>query len=205
MQTMKQKLGLCICLFTLLALGACGGNHDAERPQHLQGDGTEEGTQAVQNTEMADRNQNTQPSEDQFDSSTAAESGYVFIDQNVIIAPDVLMAEIVEALGDAQSYYEAASCAFDGLDKIYGYGSYEIDTYPDEDGDRINVIILKDDLVSTVEGVIIGDPIEKVIETYGPCEAENGELVYPKGGMKLTFIVRDGIVASIEYRSTVLD
>ena len=47
---------------------------------------------------------------------------YSFSYNGVNIAPGDSFAEIQSRLGNPTSYFEAASCAFDGNDKIYTYG-----------------------------------------------------------------------------------
>lgn len=131
--------------------------------------------------------------------------GYVFAVQGVTVAVDSDAAETVAALGEPLSYFEAESCAFKGLDKMYTYSGFEIETYPTDNKDFVSNIRLKDDSVSTVEGLCIGDSLEKVQQTYGGGAEENGMVVYEKDGMKLCFIIKADEVASIEYRSTVLD
>lgn len=131
--------------------------------------------------------------------------GYVFAAQGVTVAVDSDAAETVAALGEPLSYFEAESCAFKGLDKMYTYSGFEIETYPTDNKDFVSNIRLKDDSVSTVEGLCIGDSLEKVQQTYGSGAEENGMVVYEKDGMKLCFIIKADEVASIEYRSTVLD
>lgn len=135
---------------------------------------------------------------------TAAARGYVLTVNNVTVEVDAEAAPIVEALGEPVSYFEAASCAFEGLDKIYTYNSFEIDTYPSQDRDLVSAVILKDDSIATAEGVCIGDSLEKLQEVYGEATLENGMLIYAKDGMKLCFIMQDDSVISIEYRSTAL-
>lgn len=132
--------------------------------------------------------------------------GYAFIYHDVVIEIDADVASILEELGEANSYFEAASCAFNGLDKMYTYSSFELDTYPVDDKDYVSMVLFKDDSIATAEGVSIGDPAEKVTEIYGEDAAkENGMLVYQKDGMKLCFIVENGSISSIEYQTTVLD
>ncbi len=132
--------------------------------------------------------------------------GYVFVVRDVTLEVDGDAAPVVEALGEPVSYFEAASCAFEGLDKIYTYNGFEIDTYPMQDKDMISSIILKDDSVMTAEGICIGDSLEKLQQAYGSGGTEEGGmLVYGKDGMKLCFILQGENIISIEYRSTVLD
>ncbi|MBQ7955641.1 MAG: hypothetical protein IJ282_07805 [Lachnospiraceae bacterium] len=140
-------------------------------------------------------------------SKEEAAKGYVFVYQGVSISADALAAPIVETLGEPVSYFEAASCAFEGLDKMYTYNSVEIDTYPDAEGaDRVSSIILKDDMVETPEGVSLFETKADMIAAYGEnYKEENGLLVYEKDGMKLCFILENDEIVSIEYMSTVLE
>lgn len=132
--------------------------------------------------------------------------GYAFIYQDVVIEIDAEAAPILEKLGEAKSYFEAASCAFNGLDKMYAYGSFELDTYPVDDKDFVSMVLFKDDSIATAEGVSIGEPEEKITEVYGEdAVKENGMIVYRKDDMKLCFIVEDEKIVSIEYQTTVLD
>ena len=143
---------------------------------------------------------------------TAADSGkgYTFVYQGVTVEIDADAAPILDQLGEPVSYFEAASCAFDGLDKMYTYHGFELDTYPDGDKDYVSGVILKDDSVLTAEGIGIGDTREELEQAYpgegaGAGQEENGMLVYEKDGMKLCFILQEDEIISIEYRSTVLE
>ena len=119
---------------------------------------------------------------------------------------DMEAQSVLKRLGEADSYFEAASCAFDGLDKKYTYESFELDTYPGEDTDHISAVLFRDDSVTTEEGIGIGDSQGDVFEVYGEdFLTENGMIVYRKDDMKLCFIITDEVVSSIEYRTTVLD
>ena len=149
----------------------------------------------------------TEPAKDNEDiEEDLGYKGYAFIYHDVVIEIDADAASILEELGEANSYFEAASCAFNGLDKMYTYSSFELDTYPVDDKDYVSMVLFKDDSIATAEGVSIGDPAEKVTEIYGEDAAkENGMLVYQKDGMKLCFIVENGSISSIEYQTTVLE
>lgn len=132
--------------------------------------------------------------------------GYAFIYHDVVIEIDAEAAPVLEQLGEANSYFEAASCAFNGLDKMYTYSSFELDTYPMDDKDYVSMILFKDDTISTAEGISIGDTIERVTEVYGEDSTmESGMIVYQKDGMKIGFVVDNGKISSIEYQTTVLN
>lgn len=110
------------------------------------------------------------------------------------------MAEALAALGEPQSYFEAESCAFEGLDKTYTYAGFVITTYPDGEQDFINSIRLTDDSTATREGVYIGCTADQVRAAYGDAEdGPVGALSYTKGDAALNFILEGDVVISIEY------
>ena len=178
----------------LLLLTACGG-------------GTSENTDGTSGAAGGDTPVPSVTETEDPASQEVTPRGYVFTADGTEIVIDAAAAPILASLGDADSYYEAASCAFDGLDKYYTYGSFEVDTYPDENGvDRISAVLLKDDLVSTAEGVSIGDSREAVTAAYGEGTENGSAVVYEKGGMKLMFIFdEDGAVESVQYQTKALD
>lgn len=131
---------------------------------------------------------------------------YVFEYKGVKIAPDMNTNEFLAALGDPLHYYEVKSCAFEGMDKIYTYTSFEISTYPNGANDLVSSIYFKDDTVTTQEGAYLGMAKSDVLALYGSNYIESaGAYVYSKGGMELHFIFDGETLASIEYVTTVLD
>jgi hypothetical protein len=62
------------------------------------------------------------------------------------------------------------------------------------------MVVLCDDTLSTPEGVAIGDSKEKVESTYG-ADGYNGinAYEYTKGDCKLTIIMENDLVSSIQY------
>lgn len=191
------KRGLAVLMAAgLLVLAGCG---DSERV--IDGDVVNVTTGSRAEESVAQQ-ESAQTPEQQVE--TATSKGYVFVTGGVTVEVDADMAPILQTLGEPVSYFEAASCAFEGLDKIYTYSSFEIDTYPLQDRDLVSAVVLKDDAVTTAEGICIGDSLEKLLETYGDGTQESGMLVYEKDGMKLCFILQDDSIISIEYRSTAL-
>ncbi len=128
----------------------------------------------------------------------AGSDAYVFQSGDVTIAMNAEAAPIVEALGEYDDYFESESCAFDGLDKQYTYGSFILKTYPLEDVDYVSSVEIRDDLVSTPEGISIGSTAEDVVAAYGE-PAEEGTYSYTKGDCTLLLLVQDGAVTSIQY------
>lgn len=193
---MCKRILAAFMALSLLALAGCG---DSERVIDGEVANVTTGSRAE---ESAGQQESAQVPEQQAE--TAAAKGYVFVAGGVTVEVDADMAPILQALGEPSSYFEAASCAFEGLDKIYTYSSFEIDTYPAKDRDLVSAVVLKDDSVTTAEGICIGDSLEKLQETYGDGIQESGMLVYEKDGMRLCFILQNDSIISIEYRSTAL-
>ena len=132
--------------------------------------------------------------------------GYSFEADGVSMMVDGPSDEIIKSLGEPLSYYEVASCAFEGLDKMYSYGSFELVTYTDEEVDYISEISLKDDSVTTVEGIYIGSDRASVIEAYGEDYTLDADsYIYVKGNSKLTFVITDDEVKAIRYNTMIFD
>ena len=182
---MKKNV-LVLTMMLAMVLCACGGSS-----KKIEG-------------EVNTSNEQTQETETTTEESAEAK-GYTYIYNDVVVEIDADAALVVEQLGEPLSYFEAPSCAFEGIDKIYTYSSFEIETYPMEGKDFVSMVTFKDDSITTPEGVAIGDSVDKVKEVYGECAEDGGMMVYEKDDMKLCFIVKDGAVVSVEYKSTVLD
>ncbi|MBQ7918851.1 MAG: hypothetical protein IJ324_02775 [Lachnospiraceae bacterium] len=141
-----------------------------------------------------------QESSQQSVEEQVAEPGYVYSQGGVDVAVNGEMAPIVEAWGEPDKYFESESCAFQGMDKVYTYGSVVINTYPENDKDYVLTIELKDDTITTAEGIYIGSSKEDVVATYGAATSETDvALVYDKGECQLTFFFEDDCVTNITY------
>lgn len=189
---------LVVVLMFALVLTGCGkektnDNANINEPTPVESQNNQ-ANQGAENNDKAETNKVTEP------------KGYVFEYNGVKIGMDMEAAPIIAALGEADSYFEAPSCAFEGLDKTYSYGSFEIDTYEQDGKDYISTIFFCDDLIETPEGVCLFETKEEMMKAYGEgFKEEFGMLVYEKDGMKLKFILDGDEITSIEYSSTVLD
>ncbi|MFI3213044.1 MAG: hypothetical protein R3Y24_06850 [Eubacteriales bacterium] len=131
---------------------------------------------------------------------------YCFVSNDVIIQVDADMDLLKVDLEESKSVFEAPSCAGEGVSYLYDFSSFEIETYPAEDGkNRIGYIYLKDDMVSTLEGIDLSMKKDDVILTYGTeYEEFDNQFVYEKEGTKLCFIFEEEQIISIEYRSALI-
>ena len=186
-----MKKIICLLIVAVLAAGvltACGSSDKKNSTKE---------TEAT--TTQAAGNDTTAPAADDGQAAAAADK-YTFVYKGTNIAMKAEAAPICEAMGDAKSYTEETSCAFDGLDKNYTYTSFIMTTYPDGDKDRVNSVTLLDDTVSTVDGICIGDSKDKVEEVYG-ADCFNGVNAYimAEGDAQLTVILDGDKVSSIQY------
>ncbi len=188
---MKRKLWTIFLIAALvLSLAACGGGGGSSQPGAA--------------SSQPDRSQSSASQSDSAVSTSSSSQGngserFEFLSGTTAISIDQDMADVLAALGEAQSYFEAASCAFDGLDKTYTYPGFVITTRPEETGDFVNSILLTDDSVTTAEGIYIGSTKDDVIAAYGESSGTEGVMNYTRGNTTLNIILKDDVVASIEY------
>ena len=140
------------------------------------------------------------------DTGSAKTEGYVCEAKGVKVVIDADMATVLSALGEASSYFEEASCAFEGIDKTYSYSGFEIKTYPSDSGDKIQGVFLTDDRVATAEGLRVGSTKADMESIYGTDYTVKGtEYAFEKGGMQLRVTLKDDVVNLITYASEILD
>ena len=102
--------------------------------------------------------------------------------------------------GLSYTYYEAESCAYQGLDKFYTFDSFEVLVNTDNGQDIITNISILDDLVEIPEGLRIGDSKGKMLEALGSDFENSGNIYrYLKDGTTLSIVIKEGSVSSIEY------
>lgn len=182
---MKCTLISVLLLALLFTLAACGGSEGKPSPQPPDAAPPAEGTEAPDAPAAP---------------APAAGSDYVPTSQNCPLPMNAEFAPLLDFLGEPDSYFEAASCAFDGLDKTYTYAGVEIITYPDEEKDYISSVRILDSSVSTPEGITIGSTQEDVAAAYGADFQELGrQYVYENGDAQLSILFEDGAAISVEY------
>lgn len=128
------------------------------------------------------------------------EENYSFTYNGTKITLGAEATSILNALGEPRSYTEEPSCAFDGVDKTYYYGSFYMSTYPLDGKDYVYSIWFADDSVATNDGIRIGTTKAQVEAICG-ADCFNGTNVYSQtqGITKLTILMEDGMVSSIQY------
>ena len=133
-------------------------------------------------------------------SNDPVQDSFSFTYKETKIALNAPAEAIIAALGEPSSYDESTSCAFEGLDKVYGYPSIYIQTYPLCGKDYIYGFWFVDDLVANDEGLFIGASLADVQALYG-TDGYNGTDTYQikKGSGALTILLENDVVTSIQY------
>ncbi len=125
---------------------------------------------------------------------------YVFSAGNVKIEIDADAAPILTSLGGWTAYDESPSCAFEGLDKVYTYSGFEMQTYPDGDRDFVYLVELYDDTVEGPEGLRVGSTAADVTAALGDADRQSGTAwIYNGDGMYLEILFRGDSVNKIRY------
>lgn len=127
--------------------------------------------------------------------------GYVYESKGLTMNIDGDVKDYVAKLGEPSGgYYEAKSCAFEGLDKFWYYDGFTLQGYQKDGADLLYAITFDDDTVKTKEGVKIGDAKEKMTSAYGTGFVQNGTIyAYSSGNMELQFTVKDDVIMGITY------
>lgn len=176
---MKKLIIFALTACMLLSLAACGAS---------------ETTGSTPDSSNTGSNQETTASAAENSDSFALEYKDAKITLHAPAAP------IVAALGEPVKYTESTSCAFEGLDKSYYYGSFYLETYPQGDEDFVYGWWFADDTLTTQEGIYIGASQAEVEKAYGTdCYNGTNAFVITKDSGTLTVILEEGAVSSIQY------
>jgi len=127
--------------------------------------------------------------------------GYGFTaDSGLRLGVGMPMDEAADKLGLPQSVQTSESCAFGGTDRAYAYPGFQVCTNDESGREQIYEITLTDDMYSTQEGIRVGTDTKQVTAIYGPSQGvDDALLCYRKDGMRLLFVIRDGVVSAIRY------
>lgn len=192
---MKRLWSLALALLLVLSLAACGGNQDPPGAGKSQGDKSQTGP-GNNSSGKTDTPDNAIP-------NPKAGSKLVFTYKDCPLPMNAEFGPLLAYIGQPESYFEAASCAFEGLDKTYTYSNFIVLTYPNEDDESIDYISsvrLVDSTISTPEGVSIGDKTSDVVAAYGNDYDDLGnQYSYCDGDTFLNFLLDGDTVISIEY------
>lgn len=179
---MKKILCMILALMMLMVLCAC----DGQKKDDDQGGKKTSSTGETKPTPPA--NEDGKP------------VGFTFTYNGKQIGLNMKMDDVKALIGQPTKSNTSDSCAFNGTDTTHYYDSVRITTSDDRGYEWIYEITLTDDLVETEEGICIGASAADVTAKYGNSQGSSDALlVYNKDGMKLMFVITDGVVTAIRY------
>lgn len=195
---MKKLIALMLCLLMVLSLAACGGEEPADEQMITRPAEETEAAAPEAEAEVPDETQ----AQAEVPAQSEAAGKYTFTVDGVELVPGAPFDPSV--LSDYDSVYEVPSCAIEGTDNLYSYGTYELTAFNDGTGEVIYSILLLDPNITTNEGLALGDGADKALEIYGDSYEEQGtSWVYTGEKGLLILIIQGDTVASIEYRMIV--
>ena len=204
---MKKLAFILILTFltsSLLLLTACGGEPEAvQPPQNTEPQETVENTPDEAPVITAAEPEASDDAAEVEDNEPAEQvlHDFTFKMGDVLIEMNQEITYVVERLGEPLGILERPSCAFDGMDIIYGYPDVEIFTYPIGNTNHVHTINFINDSPRTLEGGIrMGAPLQAVIDAYGEdFEYDTGMYTFQRGLTTLSFFIEDDIVWGITY------
>ena len=97
--------------------------------------------------------------------------------------------------------YTVPSCALEGTDNVYNYGTFEVTAFDAGEGEFIYSVYFVDPNLTTAEGLALGDPLDKAEALYGRNYAREGTAcTYTRTDTQLVLILQENSIVSIEYR-----
>ena len=135
--------------------------------------------------------------------ATVAQALY-FEAKGVTLRPGMEAAPVLTALGEPLGAFEADSCAYVGKDRFFHYPGFELTVNEISGVERITLITLVDDTVTTPEGLCIGGR-EQTVEALLGGQAREGYYTFDDGEVTLVVHVKEGqepgaFISAIEYR-----
>lgn len=125
---------------------------------------------------------------------------YVFVWDEAAIRPAEPAADVKAVLDRAKETGEAPSCAFEGMDKVFRYDGFEIQTGTWKGVEYVTGVILLSPDVATPEGLKIGMSLDDMLARYGDDYKEDfGQYIYEDEKVKLIMIVDADEVLTISY------
>ena len=109
--------------------------------------------------------------------------------------------DIISALGEPQSKREIGDCGGLGAQVEYTYPSVVIYVLESKtDGNIIDQITFRDDIISTPEGVCIGDTVADAKKALGAPTSESAKaLLYTSGKYTLKLSINGDAISEINY------
>lgn len=173
---------MCLICTTLLLLGLTGcGAPEADPDQVI--------TRAAGYDETADGEE----------TEVTGIVSYTFLFQDETVTPGKRLPEAVAQAASRED--QVTTCVGSGTETIYQYDGFDITVHNSGSTEYVYSVFFLSEIVSTREGIVIGDTAEKVQEIYGDPQDQGGlTWIYSDGDTNLIFLLSDETVVGIEYR-----
>ncbi len=186
---MKKALVLAMTVMLAASVAACGSSESTDASEQVI-------------TRSEDDEEDEESGEEEAVSAEEEESQeegvFSFEVDGVTLTPGEAFDASV--LPDADDVYTVPSCAVEGSDNVYNYTDFEVTAYDAGDGEVTYSVYLIDPNITTPEGLALGDSMDKVTELYGDDYEQDGTaMIYTRGETKLSIILQNDVVVSIEY------
>lgn len=190
---MKKAAAAVLALLMLWSLTACSQVQTSPEVQRIT-------MATIPSGEAVPSAPVTQPPETATGSSGTVEDGFfAFTYEDVELQPGQAFDPSVLP---APTYtYTVPSCALEGTDNVYNYGTFEITAFDAGEGEFIYSVYFVDPNLATAEGLALGDPLDKAESLYGRNYAREGTAcTYTRTDTQLVLILQENSIVSIEYR-----
>jgi len=178
---------------TALVLTACGG--DESSPVQ------DVGAFPAQNTaNEAPTPEPTPAAPETTPTDATLDEVFSFTMGSSVIHMDMEINQVIGLLGEPNAVFEQPSCAFDGIDRVFSFPGVQFHTYPEGDLDFVHTINIRDDSLTTVNGIFLGSSLGDVVSAYGNNYThEFGMFTFTRGLTSLSFLIEDDMVVGILY------
>ncbi|MCL2699489.1 MAG: hypothetical protein FWE68_04185 [Defluviitaleaceae bacterium] len=194
---MKYTMIIPAMLLSILLLFGCGG---ADQSESAFAASSSESEDPAPEKPDAPNDTPAPPTTGAPAPPTGNPEGFPFIYNDITIHVGIPAEPILRKLGEPLHYFEAPSCAFEGIDRTYFYSGFELHTFPMGDADYILAVRFTDDSVKTPDGVYLGKSVIDTLAVLGGYdEYNNGMYTYIKGRGSLGVMTENGVVADLSY------
>lgn len=117
------------------------------------------------------------------------------------IKPGILFNNLIATLDEYNSSRKEQSNYYDGEATIYTYDTLEVETYMDNNVEKVYSITFTSDEQLTNEGLRLGDSKEKMLNVYKDDYTNplDNIFVYNLSNTNLSFTLEDDIIIGIVY------
>lgn len=126
---------------------------------------------------------------------------YLITYNAIDIKPGTFFNNVLATLGEYNHVREVESSYIDGTASVYEYDTFEIETYIENNIEKIAAIAITSDEQFTNEGLKLGDSVERMKELYGVnFEMKQDNIyAYKTSDTNILFVVENGIIVGIVY------